>query len=73
MVRFLRNFSNPFKKPSLEEIVENEIRRNQLEVQQCEAVIRAHKLQRHLARRAIDALKEWDDMEKKEKEQGNNL
>lgn len=53
-------YSAMFSPPTLEEIIGNEMEKVTKEVMQCEHVIRAHKFQRHMALKRIEALEEWN-------------
>ena len=54
-----------FSAPTLDEIVAQELHSAQEEERQAEHVILTHRFQAYMARSRIDALKAWDDQQRK--------
>lgn len=66
MRKFLTAYRNLFRAPTLEDVIEHEMRKRTLEVQQCDSVIRAHRYQRHMALANIRAASAWTEQETRE-------
>lgn len=64
-------YSAMLSPPNLTEIISHEMEKVTKEVMQCDHVIKTHRFQRHMAMRRIDALEEWNHMERKGNTDGN--